>query len=136
MVNSERLWEQFQEIVGLREHPLGVYYTNDKPEGVTPKANVHMCMIGLLKKARQNGEAVYFDKEHFGCAGGAYFMGFFESPRPKLEYFLSCGFPGEMEGERYVKTPELARIFIASRIPKRAPATYCVFKPIHQFQGK
>ena len=37
MVNSERLWKQFQEILGLREHPLGVYYTNDKPEGVTPQ---------------------------------------------------------------------------------------------------
>jgi uncharacterized protein (DUF169 family) len=93
-------------------------------------------MIGLLKKARQDGEAVYFDKEHFGCPGGGYYMGFFESPRPKLEYFLSCGIPGEMEGERYVKTPELAKIFIASRIPKRAPAKYCVFKPIHQFRGK
>jgi uncharacterized protein (DUF169 family) len=136
MVNSERLWKQFQEILGLREHPLGVYYTNDKPEGVTPKTNVHMCMIGLLKKARHDGETVYFDKEHFGCPGGAYYMGFFESPRPKLEYFLSCGVPGEMEGERYVKTPELAKIFIASRIPKRAPAKYCVFKPIDQFQEK
>ena len=134
MINSERLWKQFQEIVGLREYPLGAYYTNDKPEGVTPKPNIHLCMIGLLKKARQDGETVYFDKEHFGCPGGAYYMGFFESPRPKLEYFLSCGIPGEMEGERYVKTPELAREFIAKRKPARAPAAYCVFKPIEKFQ--
>jgi uncharacterized protein (DUF169 family) len=91
-------------------------------------------MIGYLQRTRQNGETVYFDKEHFGCPGGAYYMGFVESPRPNLEYFLSCGIPGQMEGERYVKTPELAREFIAKRKPSLAPAAYCVFKPIEKFQ--
>jgi uncharacterized protein (DUF169 family) len=91
-------------------------------------------MIGYLKRARQDGETVYFDKEHFGCPGGAYYMGFLKSPRPNLEYFLSCGIPGQMEGERYVKTPELAREFIAKRRPSLAPASYCVFKPIEKFQ--
>lgn len=63
-------------------------------------------------------------------------MGLIEMPRPKLEYFLSCGIPGEMEGERYIKTPELAREFIGMRKPRRAPASYCVFKPIEKFQGE
>ena len=61
-------------------------------------------------------------------------MGFFETPRPNIEYFLSCGIPGEMEGERYIKTPERAREYFAKMIPRRAPATYCVFKPIEKFQ--
>ena len=39
-----------------------------------------------------------------------------------------------MEGERYIKTPERAREYFARMIPRRAPATYCVFKPIDQFQ--
>ncbi|MEW6377783.1 MAG: DUF169 domain-containing protein, partial [Thermodesulfobacteriota bacterium] len=89
---------------------------------------------GLLKKARKKGKTVYFDRKHFGCPGGAYYMGFLESPRPNIEYFLSCGIPGEMEGERYIKTPELAREFIGKKKPRPAPATYCVFKPIEQFQ--
>jgi hypothetical protein len=38
-----------------------------------------------------------------------------------------------MEGERYIKTPELARKFIAMRKPRPAPAPYCVFKPIEKF---
>ena len=134
MTNSERLWKQFPEIVGLREYPLGAYYTNDKPEGYTPRPGIQTCMIGYLQRARQNGETVYFDKEHFGCPGGAYYMGFMQSPRPNLEYFLSCGIPGKMEGERYVKTPELAREFITKRKPSLAPAAYCVFKPIENFQ--
>src|SRR4030043_228222 len=131
---SEDLWKQFRETLGLKESPLGVYYTNNKPDGLTAKEGIHQCMIGLLQNARKKGETVYFDKNHFGCPGGAYYMGFFESPRPNLEYFLSCGIPGEMEGERYIKTPELARKFIAMRKPRQAPAPYCVFKPIERFQ--
>jgi uncharacterized protein (DUF169 family) len=132
---SEESWKQFQKTLGLKESPLGVYYTNDKPEGVTPKEGISGCMIGLLQNARKKGTTVYFDKDHFGCPGGAYYMGFFESPRPNIEYFLSCGIPGEMEGERYIKTPERAREYFARMIPRRAPATYCVFKPIEQFES-
>ena len=127
--------KQFQEILGLKESPLGIHYTNDKPEGVAPKEGISGCMIGLLQNARKKGKTVYFDKARFGCPGGAYYMGFFESPRPNIEYFLSCGIPGEMEGERYIKTPERAREYFAKMIPRRAPATYCVFKPIEQFQS-
>jgi uncharacterized protein (DUF169 family) len=126
---------QFREILGLKESPLGIYYTNDQPEGVAPKEGITGCIIGLLQNARKKGKTVYFDKAHFGCPGGAYYMGFFESPRPNIEYFLSCGIPGEMEGERYIKTPERAREYFAKMIPRRAPATYCVFKPIEQFQS-
>ena len=130
----EKAWKQFRETLGLKESPFGIYYTNDKPEGVTPKEGISGCMMGLLQNARKKGTTVYFDKGHFGCPGGAYYMGFFESPRPNIEYFLSCGIPGEMEGERYIKTPERAREYFTRMIPRRAPATYCVFKPIDQFQ--
>ncbi|NWF91696.1 MAG: DUF169 domain-containing protein [Syntrophaceae bacterium] len=130
---SEKSWNIFQDALGLKESPLGIYYTNDKPEGVTPETGVHVCMIGLLKKARRKRKTVFFDKDHFGCPGGAYYMGFRDMPMPNIEYFLSCGIAGEMEGERYIKTPELAREFFAKMRPRPAPATYCVFKPIEQF---
>lgn len=131
----EASYQAFRKTLGLKEHPLGACYTDREPEGTTPKPGISGCMIGLLKKARERGETVYFDRGHFGCAGGAYYMGFFESPRPKIEYFLSCGIPGEMEGERYIKTPELARGFFAGRKPRPAPAPYCVFKPIERFEA-
>ncbi len=132
---SEESWRRFRDALGLKEFPLGIYYTNDEPDGVTPKSGTHVCMIGLLKEARKEGKTVFFDKDHFGCPGGAYYMGFFDSPRPNIEYFLSCGIPGEMEGERYIKTPERAREYFSKMIPRRAPAAYCVFKPIDQFQN-
>ena len=37
---SGDLWDQFRQVLGLKESPLGIYYTNDKPEGVTPKEGV------------------------------------------------------------------------------------------------
>lgn len=131
---SEELWKQFRNALGLKESPLGIYYTNEKPEGVSPKPGIQMCMIGLLQNARKKGETVYFDKEHFGCPGGGYYMGFLESARPNIEYFLSCGIPGQMEGERYIRTPEKAREYFGRMKPRRAPAFYCVFKPIEKFQ--
>ena len=131
---SEETWKRFEETLGLRESPLGIYYTNDKPEGVTPKEGISGCMIGLLQNARKKGKTVYFDKNHFGCPGGGYYMGFLEKARPDIEYFLSCGIPGELEGERYIKTPELARKYFGLMKPRPAPANYCVFKPIESFQ--
>jgi len=131
---SEESWKQFQEALGLKESPPGIYYTDDKPEGVTPKEGLSGCMIGLLQNARKKGKTVYFDKTHFGCPGGGYYMGFLEKARPDIEYFLSCGIPGELEGERYIKTPELARKYFGMMRPRPAPAIYCVFKPIEAFQ--
>jgi uncharacterized protein (DUF169 family) len=131
---SEDSWRQFRETLGFKEPPLGIYYTNDKPEGITPKEGISGCMVGLLQNARKRGETVYFDKSHFGCPGGAYYMGFREIPRPNIEYFLSCGIEGEMEGERYIKTPGLAREYFARMKPRPAPAAYCVFKAIDQFK--
>jgi len=128
--------KQFRELLGLKESPLGIYYTNNRPDGVTPKTGIHSCMIGLLQNARKKGEAVFFDKDHFGCPGGAYYMGFLETPRPNIEYFLSCGIPGQMEGERYIKTPELARQYFSKMKPRSAPAAYCVFKPVERFEGE
>jgi len=89
---SEESWKPFQETLGLKESPLGVYYTNDKPEGVAPKEGITGCMIGLLQNARKKGKTVYFDKVHFGCPGGAYYMGFFESQGPISNIFSPVGF--------------------------------------------
>ncbi len=87
-------------------------------------------MFALLKRARQKGETVFFDTDHVGCFGGGYYMGFQEIPRQNIEYFLSCGIPGEMEGERYIKNPETAREYFASVRPRKAPRKYCIFKAL------
>jgi len=47
---------------------------------------------------------------------------------PNFEYFLSCGIPGKLEGERYKKTPGLVKE-IMRQVPKfEAPGSLLVFK--------
>jgi len=122
-------YEKFYERLGLKEHPLVAFYSNEGPaQGIMPKGEGHACMFSFLKQARRRGKTVYFDENHTGCQGGAYYMGFRPMPRPRIEYFLSCGIPGEMEGERYIKTPETARKYFASTKPREAPAKYAIFK--------
>jgi uncharacterized protein (DUF169 family) len=122
-------YQKIHDRLGLKEHPLAAFYSNDKPAaGRSPKEKGHVCIFALLKRARQQGETVYFDAGHVGCFGGGYYMGFQDTPMPNIEYFLSCGIPGEMEGERYIKTPEIAREYFASAQPRKSPAKYCLFK--------
>lgn len=47
---------------------------------------------------------------------------------PNFEYFLSCGIPGKLEGERYKKSPELVNEIMKSWPEFKAPAKYIVFK--------
>jgi uncharacterized protein (DUF169 family) len=128
-------YEKFYDRLGLREHPLGGFYTDREPgKGVTPKEGSRACLIGLLNRARHQEETVYFDETHMGCFGGAYYLGFRSQAMPKIEYFLSCGIPGEMEGERYIRTPEIAREYFAAAKPRKAPAKYCIFKPLNSLR--
>ncbi len=127
-------YEKLYERLGLTEHPLGAFYSNEKPAGaITPQEKGHICLFALLSRARRQREPVCLDEEHTGCDGGAYYLGFRSSARPKIEYFLSCGIPGEMEGERYIKTPELAKKYFSSTRPRKAPAKYCVFQSLDKF---
>jgi uncharacterized protein (DUF169 family) len=87
----------------------------------------HVCMIGQLALPRR-GEDIAFTAETLGCAGGKRFLGYSAQIRPGFEYFLSCGIPGKMEGERYKKTPELALAFAKDAPVLKAPAQYAVFK--------
>ncbi len=131
---DSKKYDQFYEWLGLKENPLGVFYSDKQPQtGLLPKEGTRACIFAFLKKARQEGETAYFDAGHTGCFGGSYYMGFRPVSLPKIEYFLSCGIPGEMEGERYIKTPELAREYFATVKPRKAPAKYCIFKPLNIF---
>jgi hypothetical protein len=47
---------------------------------------------------------------------------------PGFEYFLSCGIPGKLEGERYKKTPEIVKTLMAKAPKFRAPGKFIVFK--------
>jgi uncharacterized protein (DUF169 family) len=110
------------------ELPITFYYTDQTPaaERVKPAAG-HRCMFADLAKARR-GQSLCFEADSFGCFGGKRYAGFADEVMPNFEYFLSCGIPGKLEGERYKKTPELVRSWMAQTPKFQAPRTFLVFK--------
>ncbi|MEN6318884.1 MAG: DUF169 domain-containing protein [Syntrophaceae bacterium] len=108
--------------------PIGFFYTDTKDQKAMPTPPTgHRCMIGELAKVR-NGKTVCFDVHTIGCSGGKRYLGFDQKLMPNFEYFLSCGIPGTLEGERYKKTPDLVREHMQHQTPFKAPAKYIVFK--------
>ncbi len=49
-----------------------------------------------------------------GDGGARRYLGYTEKMRPGLEYFLSCG-NEQMEGERYIRTPEMVKEFMKNQ---------------------
>jgi hypothetical protein len=110
------------------ELPITYYYTNQVNEDdVNNSQVVDRCLIANLRRVREGFPFVY-DQHTPGCAGGKRYTGFSKSLRPKFEYFLSCGIPGELEGERYKRDPQLVELYLNQHPPFEAPGKYLVFK--------
>jgi uncharacterized protein (DUF169 family) len=146
----------FLDALGLDEEPMGMFYTNQQPEGgfcpkkgVLPsasqeaKGNVDFgtlfenfsCVIGNIWLARRKKTIAYFDREHFGCLGGAFYLGFLKPQLDFVAHYVSSGIPGQLEGEHYLESAELTRSFFNTVNPPPASARFCVFKPVSQFLG-
>lgn len=110
------------------ELPLAYFYTDQvSDEDLQQSANDHRCLIGNLDRVRQGFPFVYHARMT-GCAGGKRYTGFSQKLRPDFDYFLSCGIPGRVTGERYKKSPELVGPYLQSCPPFEAPGQYLVFK--------
>jgi hypothetical protein len=110
------------------EYPIAYYYTDHpRDEDTSASQNVDRCLIGNLKRVREGFPFVY-DAHTPGCSGGKRYTGFSHTLRPNFEYFLSCGIPGEMEGERYKRDPVLVKQYLLQHPPFDAPSKYLVFK--------
>jgi len=147
--------QEFVDALGLSEDPIGMYYTDDRPEdAISPKSGVlpsieleaarqvdwealdagWSCVIGVLWRARAKRATAYFDGEHFGCLGGAFYLGFLKPQLETIVHYVSTGIPDQLEGERYLESPAVTRRFFQAVDPRPAPARFCVFKPISQFE--
>jgi uncharacterized protein (DUF169 family) len=119
------LWRKY---FNNAELPVVFYYTNDVERVPLVKpGSVNRCVIGALSKVRE-GESLCFDVDSVGCPGGKRYLGFKEEIMPDFKYFLSCGIPGELEGERYKKSPELVEAIMKDWPVFRAPGNYIIFK--------
>ena len=108
--------------------PIAFFYTDQaREEDLKETVNLDRCLIGNLKRV-QGGYSFVYDAHTPGCSGGKRYSGFSKTLRPKFEYFLSCGIPGELEGERYKKSPQLVEAYLKNHPPFEAPGKYLVFK--------
>lgn len=110
------------------ELPIVFYYSQDaaSADKAAMSPGLH-CFVSELVKVRK-GESLAFDVDAISCAGGKRYLGFAQELRPDFDYFLSCGIPGEVQGERYKKTPALVDKYDLSVPPFHAPGNYIVFK--------
>ena len=101
------MWKKY---FGDTELPITFYYTDEEGHAETNSYFTN-CIIGSLAKVR-NGKSLCFNVDSIGCPGGKKYVGFNKDIMPGFEYFLSCGIPGKLEGERYKKSPELVTKFL------------------------
>ncbi len=120
-----RLWDKYFPGADL---PVTFYYTDQMPSTdlVKPPAG-HRCIFADLVKVR-TGQSLCFDAQAIGCFGGQRYLGFSDKVMPNFEYFLSCGIPGKLEGERYKKTPEIVNALMEKAPKFKAPHQFIVFK--------
>lgn len=124
----ESFLQKWREYFPGAELPLIFFYTDDKsaaehfagPEG-------WRCVICDLARVRR-GKSLLFDVDAIGCSGGKRYFGLSAEISPDLEYFLSCGLPGKVTGERFKKTPELVRETMSHQPSFTPPGAYIVFK--------
>ena len=125
---KKKFIERWQKYFPEAELPIAFYYTDntgqEKPFRISEGQH---CFIGSLQAIRQ-GRPRCFDTKSIACFGGKRYLGFSQNLMPNFEYFLSCGIPGKLEGERYKKTPELVKELLESVPTFSAPAKFIVFK--------
>jgi uncharacterized protein (DUF169 family) len=146
--------KNFYKILGLSEEPLGMFYTNKKPvTGICPKPQTPVsrtaeeqgkidwdslsksfcCVMNKIWVARRKFTTAYFDQEHFGCYGGAFYLGFSKPYLSRIPKAISTGIPGISRGERFVESEEVAKNLLEKLDPPKASARYLVVKPMSFF---
>ena len=111
------------------ELPIAFHYADfpsDDSERVQ-RSERRYCVFADLNRVR-HGTSLAFRNESVACFGGRRYLGFAQEIRPDFEYFLSCGIPGKLEGERYKQTPELVRGLVAAMPGFTAPNAWAIFK--------
>jgi uncharacterized protein (DUF169 family) len=81
--------------------------------------------MGRMTAVRR-GTPLAVDGENPGCGGATFFLGWNKEMQPGFEEFLSHNAEGK--GERYKKTPKIAKAFIENRRFVPANGRYCIFQ--------
>jgi len=106
-----KVWSQYFPSAEL---PITFYYTDEEGRAEkAEKAERFRCFVIDLAKVRK-GKSLCFSKETVKCFGAKRYLGFSKMKMPFFSRFLSCGIPFIFKGERYKKTPKIAKAIITS----------------------
>lgn len=148
----------------LKHHPVALLWTDDKPDDPLQfHQDKWGCVMAMFAQAAMGRTAV-FDQETFGCLGGGVGLGFgnqYVNWRGGIDCFYGFLSNGNakredaeeiaeqiartgrkvaverfLHGEGYVKTPELAKTFVALLPMIQIPTRYIVFKPLKDVTGE
>jgi len=118
------LWKKYFKNAEL---PITFYYSNGNGGAKrTVPSKVNRCLICELSKIRK-GESLAYNEGTLLCGGAKRYLGFTDKMRPGFEYFLSCG-DAEIEGERYIRTPEMVSEIMKNQKKLSPPGENIVFK--------
>jgi len=127
----------------LKMQPVAVILSNEKPEdGLHFKDNrMGGCVGAMMVAASKKNRVAYFDRNSYSCPGGGTGLGFGDQyGQFPIDCLLSTGnkeVAAQMgragaimeEGERFYKTPELARNWVNAIPMTDVDAEYVLFKP-------
>ena len=99
------LWEKY---FSNEELPITFFYSESHHGStiVPSKKGTHNCVIEEIQKVRQ-GFSLAFNDDSLACGGAKRYLGYSDKMDKNFRFFLSCGIPGELEGERYKRNPEI-----------------------------
>ena len=142
-IENTKLVEDLKSVFKLSESPIAFFYTDIIPDDVEvykpkkPKTLTRFpCIIQFLNGVRHGKTLVLGKQSRHLCPGGASYLGL-RRRFSGAEYYLSTGFTSSkegaiaLEGERVIKTPQLAKEFYDTIPFKKSPAKYAVFMPLH-----
>jgi uncharacterized protein (DUF169 family) len=119
--------KKWRKYFGEAELPITFYYTmSESNADWAEKPRGWSCIICELAKVRK-GRSLMYNAERISCGGGKRYLGYTDKMRPGFEHFLSCG-NEKIEGERYLRTPELVREFMKSQKTLAVSNMNLVFK--------
>lgn len=128
----DQFLEQWKTYFGDAELPIVFYYTEDP--GTIPRAGLAkdwsciVCELNLVRKGKPRA----WIANSLGCGGAKRYLGYTTEMRPEFDHFLSYGIPGEVEGERYIQTPELVHEMMQNMSCIPTDGKYIVFKRFDQ----
>ena len=119
------LWNKY---FGIAELPISFFFGHN--DGTATKVVTNKkwsCIICELSQVRR-GQSLAFDEQAVLCGGAKRFLGYTDTIRPEFEYFLSCGIPGKLEGERYIRTPEMVLELVKKQVTLPSKGKEIIFK--------